>query len=85
MTDYSDPMNTYPPPFPEFVKDEQPQCPGEQPLAGIIEQADWYAKVDANAGLAFHLARHWETIRAALTHSRPNRTSLLTTPQESDR
>ena len=36
------------------------------PIKQIVEEADWYARVDANAGLAFHLAKYWTQIRAAL-------------------
>jgi hypothetical protein len=45
MTDYSDPMNTYPPPFPEFVKDEQAQNPIVKFLQFILDGAE---NVDLN-------------------------------------
>jgi hypothetical protein len=32
----------------------------------IIKQADWYVSVDAHAGLAHHLAKHWPEIRSGL-------------------
>ncbi|WP_035670071.1 hypothetical protein [Bradyrhizobium liaoningense] len=51
---------------------------GELPISDIIQQADWYARVDANAGLAFHLARYWTQIRAALQPS----SAVIATPQE---
>lgn len=38
-------------------------------IALIVGKADWYANVDARAGLAHYLADRWPTIRAAL--SRP--------------
>lgn len=40
--------------------------PSSEALSEIIRQADWYAGLNASAGLAFHLAKHWPKIRDAL-------------------
>jgi hypothetical protein len=42
-------------------------------LIEIVKQADWYADMDANAGLAHHLAKHWPAIRASLPLSSADR------------
>jgi hypothetical protein len=48
MTDYSDPMNTDPPPFPEFVKDQQAsRTPADSPT-----DADWERVEEINHELA---------------------------------
>ena len=54
---------------------------GIEEINQIVEQAEWYASVDANAGLAFYLAKHWPQIRAAIyrdpAQAAPDRAAII--------
>lgn len=54
---------------------------GIEEINQIVEQAEWYASVDANAGLAFYLAKHWPQIRAATyrdpAQAAPDRAAII--------